>query len=111
MAWHTPGMAPQGRGAGWMDRHPQDAFVGFLFPPGQEMVAVRDATHGKKIWGKKEKKRNLQKPVLPQPKCLNVGHPDLVQTIKVWFKSHRLVATAKLLCFPSLVSALKIDLR
>lgn len=53
---------------------------------------------------------NLQKPVLPQPKCLDVRHRDLVHTIKVWFESHGLVATTKLLCFPSFVSALKLDL-
>ena len=38
MAWHPPGRAPQGRGAGWMDRHPQDAFMGFLFPQGRSQL-------------------------------------------------------------------------
>lgn len=113
MARPTPGMAPQGRVRdGWTDA------LGMLSwdscsPGAGDVCSGRCMGEGRTFpIGKKSGKipNSLQKPILPQPKCLHVRHQGLVQTIKVWFKSRGLVGRTKLLCFPSLVSALKTDL-
>lgn len=79
-------------------------------PPGQEPVVVggtwEDLAHGEKIWGKNATKLWKARSLQHSPSSYNVRHWGLVQTIKVWFRSHGLIAATKLLCF-FLVSALQ----
>lgn len=115
-----PGHGTVGQGAGWMDRCPWDAFMGFLLPWGRRRLqwVVRgggeDLPHRKKIWKNPKQSPKTNPPAAQMPPCKAPGfgsdHQGLVQTIKVWFKSRGLVGRTKLLCFPSLVSALKTDL-